>query len=249
MGASDAATSTTIEQEGEPRRPRHRRGLTNGRAVVGALLVTAAAVVVFAGAVGRDDAPGSEVVVARTAIPIGHELGPDDLETVRAELPDRLLGHTYGAVDDAVGSIALAPLVPGELLQGSQVAPADDPTGRGPVFSFPIERDRAVDGQLRAGEHIDVLATYGSGSDAYTVVLARGATVDAISDGGGSGLGASGTVTLTVGVESEDAVLDLAHAAQVASLTVVRTSAADDGSAPTRARVESPDAGSDGTGS
>ena len=125
------------------------------------------------------------------------------------------------------GAVALAPIGEGELVQRSAVLTGgpSEPTRE---FSFPIDRDRALNGDLRSGERVDVLATYGSGTDAATTVLARDANVIRSADAKSGTLGSSGKLIITLALASADQLLDAAHAAQVASITVVRSTLAGD---------------------
>jgi hypothetical protein len=120
----------------------------------------------------------------------------------------------------------LAPLGKGELLQRSAVL-ADASAKSGTLeFSFPIDRDRAMNGELRPGETIDLLATYGTGIDAVTTVLARSALVRQLDKQNDGTMGATGRVVLTIGLATADELLDAVHAAQVAGLTAVRSTGA-----------------------
>jgi len=201
--------------------------------------VTVAGVGVFAAYAGAQQAPSAQVVVADADLPAGHRLTADDLRTEAVDLPPGTLSSTHASVDALIGSVTLAPLGADEIVQGSAVRTPDIATGAVHEFSFPVDRDRAVDGDLRPGERIDLLATYGTGGDAYTVVLARGATVTAIDSGSRSTLTSGGSLVLTVALGSADEVLEVAHASQVASLTVVRATLADDDPG-TRDRTQSP---------
>jgi hypothetical protein len=123
------------------------------------------------------------------------------------------------------GAVALAPIGEGELVQRSAVL-TGGPTEPTRQFSFPVDRERALNGDLRAGERVDVLATYGSGSDATTTVLARDANVIRVTDAKTGSLGSSGKLIVTLALTSPDQLLDAVHAAQVASITVVRSTLA-----------------------
>jgi pilus assembly protein CpaB len=229
-----------------PRRTVRRPGsLPSGRAVLGGLLVAAAGVGVFAAYAGAQETPTHQVVVADTDLPAGHRLTADDLRLEAADLPTGTLASTHATVESLVGSVTLAPLGADEVVQGSAVRSPDVTHEPVHEFSFPVDRDRAVDGDLRPGERVDLLATYGTGNDAYTAVLARGAVVTAIDSSSRSTLTSGGALVLTVALGSADQVLDIAHASQVASLTVVRATLADsDGSG--RDRTQSPGTGSTG---
>lgn len=213
------------------------RGLPGSRALVGGLLVTVAVVAVFAAYAGADAAPTQRAVTVRVAVPAGHTLTADDLIDVAVELPAGAAGGTYSSIAAVEGAVTLAPLLADDLVLRSAVLPAGVSADRH-EFSFPVDRERAVDGDLRPGESVEILATYGSGADSYTAVLARRASVIAVQTAGRGTLGSGGLV-LTVGLERADEVLDLAHAAQVAELTVVRATRAGEDTA-TRDRTGAP---------
>jgi Flp pilus assembly protein CpaB len=220
---SSRAAGSTIRRD---RSGGSRRALPTGRALVGGLLVTLAAVVVFATYAGAQDTPTSTVVVATRALDPGARLSPADVELRTVDLGGELLGRSFGSIDDLVGAVTLAPLAAGDLVQASAVrtvgAGSVDPDD--PQFSFAVERDRALNGELRPGEIVDLLATFGTGTSASTKVLASSARVLAVEQAGSGTLGSSGRLVLTVALDDDDTVLDVAHASQVAAITVVRAS-------------------------
>ena len=220
MHGPDPATPATTDDGRQPRRTRTGVGRPSGRAVAGGLLVAVAAVLVFSAYAGAGERPTRPMVVARRALPPGRTITADDVEVRTGDLPDELAGRSFTAVDEVVGAVALGPLAEGDLVQSGAVrrGAGDDR----PEFSFPVEREQALAGDVRTGEEVDLLATFGSGSDAETVVLARGAQVREVDESRSGTIGSSGRLVLTVGLASGNEVLDLAHAAQVATITVVR---------------------------
>ena len=153
----------------------------NGRAIIGGLLVTVAALATFLAVTDAGHVPGHTIVVASRSIDIGERLDSTVLETRTVSLSEDLAGHGFDSVDALRDAVAIAPIGTGELVQHSAVLTGGTVDGTR-EFSFPVERDRAVNGDLRPGESVDVLATYGSGNDATTTVLARDARVIRISD-------------------------------------------------------------------
>ena len=188
--------------------------------------MTAAAVGLFAIAGADAEADRHAVVVAVEDLVPGSRLRASQLRVVDVDLPPDTLerAHPGHDLDALVGGVLLAPVAPGELVQRSAVAEA---TGEGtaptPEFSFAIAEDRAVAGSLRPGEHVDVLATYGSGSGATTLVVARGATVRASDAADDATLAGTDTLTVTLALGDPTTVLALAHASQAATVTLVRT--------------------------
>ncbi|MEO7837255.1 MAG: RcpC/CpaB family pilus assembly protein, partial [Acidimicrobiales bacterium] len=131
----------------------------------------------------------------------------------------------------------------GELIQTSDViAGGSVPGGR--EVSFSIESARAVDGKLQRGEMVDVLVTYGTGNEAYTVAVARGVRVINRRQPGGT-LGDGRDEVVTVSVTTGAQTLALAHAVSAGAVTLVRTA---EGAGPGEAGVTSYQAPGPGPG-
>ena len=201
-----------------PRKP-------NSRTIVGGLLVSTAALAAFLAASGASGSPQQSVVVSRRALAVGERLDSSTLATTTVDTRTAESLRAFPSVDALAGAVALAPIGEGELVQRSAVL-TGGPTEPTRQFSFPVDRERALNGDLRPGERVDVLATYGSGSDATTTVLARDANVIRATDAKSGSLGSSGKVIVTLALASADQLLDAVHAAQVASITVVRSTLA-----------------------
>jgi Flp pilus assembly protein CpaB len=167
------------------------------------------------------------IVVANRSVAIGERLNSSTLSTINVDRNSTIADHGFTSIESLSGSVALGPIGEGELIQRSAVL-TDSSNVPSREFSFPIDRDRALNGDLRPGERVDVLATYGSGSDATTTVLARDARVIRSTDAKSGSLGSSGKLIITLALPSADQLLDAAHAAQVASITVVRSTRAGD---------------------
>lgn len=231
--------SEPSDDDAPQRTIRSRRALPSGRAVVGGLVVTVAALAVFSAYAGASSEPSRRAVVVTRDVPAGHVLADTDLTTVLVDLPPDTAASTFDDAATVTGSVTLTPIGTRQLVADTSVRIGVPDRPPAHEFSFPVDRERAVDGDLRPGETVDVLATYGSGTDATTSVLARSATVVDAHDAGRGALGTSALV-LTVALGSGEQVLDLAHAAQIAQLTVVRsTGVPADASAPDR--TERPD--------
>lgn len=194
------------------------------RAVLGGVLIAAAAALAFIVAGRSASTPTATVVVARHDIAVGARLDPSDLELRRVAVDASVGMHTFDSTDGLVGSSTLSPIDEGELLQRSAVRPGSDRSGRG--ISFAVERDHAVAGDLRSGDSVDVLATYGTGPDAETAVLARSVRISGVTSDDDATSAGSGRLVITADLEDTDRILAIAHAAQIASLTVIRTTGA-----------------------
>ncbi|MGH9164881.1 MAG: hypothetical protein ACRDZW_05120 [Acidimicrobiales bacterium] len=210
------------------RRLRRRRALPGGRAVVGGFLVAASAVGVFAAYLGATADHESDYLVAGRELVAGDRIARSDLRRLRADLPADLKRRVFSDGAVLVGAVVLGPVGEGELVQRSDVLAAGRGQRQEREISFPIESARAVDGQLRPGELVDVLATYGTGAEAYTVVVARAVRIADRSEPEG-GLAGGGEQVVTLSLPSEADTLALAHAVNAASLTLVRTPALAEG--------------------
>lgn len=247
-GNGSVPSATTDDGRRRSRSAGARRSFPSGRALVGGLLVTMAAVVVFAAYAGAQERPTSSVVVARRDLDPGQRLTAADVEVRAVAVPAELADRSFPDVGGLVGAVTLGPIGAGELVQEGAVRAGGDEDD-GPEFSFPVDRERALAGDVRPGEEVDLLATFGSGSDATTEVLARRARVLHVQEARTGTLGSSGRLVLTVGLASGAEVIDVAHASQVAVLTLVRPSSVTSsaGTAPATGSAGSADsAGSAG---
>jgi hypothetical protein len=214
------------------RRVRRARSLPGGRAVVGALLITAAAVATFAAYLQATAEPTTSYLVALDTIEPGTRFETVDeltavMGSITIELTEPLTGRAIpvGEVDDFVGRVLVAPLQRGDLV--TRTALVDD-GGVAPAqtLSFALPRTAAVAGTLRPGERIDVLATFSAtGGEPYTAYVSRGVPLLHITAPDGGPLGASGDVLLTVAITELVDVQALGHAVNTAEVFVTRSTA------------------------
>ncbi|MCX7619411.1 MAG: SAF domain-containing protein [Acidimicrobiales bacterium] len=224
------------------RTPRSRATLPSSRALIGALLVTVSAAGTYSAYNGAADGPRGSAVVAATAIDPGQRIDRSAIRVIRVDLPRGSAQNSFSDADAVEGSLALAPLAEGDLIQQSAVLPpaADPRAAPAPQFSFTVERDRALNGTIKRGEHVDLLATYGSGDAAYTMVVARSAFVVSVTDGGNATLGSNAKLALTIELDNPATVVRAAHATQVAAITLIRTTGVATESSPDVYRPDSP---------
>ncbi len=202
---------------------RPRRGLPGGRAVVGGFLVAVAAVGTFGAWTASTAGPRTAYVVAARDLAPGEQLTAADLTLVPMELPAGPAGAAF--TDPAVleGATLLGPLARDELVQaGSVVRPLGGPDTV--QTSFAIDAAAALNGNLKRGERIDLLVTYGSGESATVRRVATGALVVEVVQGR-EVVGSSGSLVLVLAVDPGE-VTDIAHAAAAGSLRVIRTTGA-----------------------
>lgn len=223
--ATRPPTSSRLAPASEGRSLRRRPNLPNGRAVVGGFLVALSALGIFVAYVRATDAPSTSFVIARRDVPVGTTLTADDLDRLTMTLPEGLASRSAFRTEEAlIGATTVGPVRRGELVQAGDVVRKRS----GPAeleLSFAIERPRAVSGSLRAGERVDVLATFGAGGDVYTVVAVRQARVLESTPSNGS-LAASDTDVIRLAVASADEALALTHAVNAGEVTLVRATGA-----------------------
>lgn len=219
---SDHADQRGTGPERGPLPVRRRAGGPGGRAVLGGLLVATALVGLFATATSGGNS-GKSYVVAGRPIAAGTRLQPADLTSVRLRLSPALRTRAFSREATLLGSTLLAPLSPGELVQAGAVVrgPAEAPTRE---ESFTVERGQISPG-LIANVRVDVLATYGTGNEAFTTAVVRRARVVSL-DRSRGGM-ADGPTVVTVALESSSDALALAHATALGKITVVRAPGAE----------------------
>ena len=213
--------------EGVPTRTiRRRSGLPSGRAVVGGFLVALATVGMFAAYSNATAEPTTTYVVAARDLAPGDRVDASAVELVALDLPDEQRRRSYDAVEPLIDATVVEPLLAGELLQeGSLIATGAEDGSR--TVSFAIEPARAVNGTLRSGERIDLLATFGSGTQACTHLIAADVPIVAIAEATGSLVNQGGGLTVTVQIDDADQSVAVAHAANAGAMTLVRTTHAD----------------------
>jgi pilus assembly protein CpaB len=175
--------------------------------------------------------PPIPVVVAESTVARGTAVNADQLRVARVPrdyAPPGALDH----VSEAAGRIALAALAPGEVVTETRLARVR----AGPVASLTPEGLRAFAvptslprGAVAPGDHVDVLATYGSGAP-HTETAAADLEVLLVLEppsggsGGPAGLGGGTTGTASQAtlmlLVSPDQEERLAYAAAFASLSI-----------------------------
>jgi pilus assembly protein CpaB len=169
---------------------------------------------------------GRSVVVAATDLPRGTVLEPAMLALRR--VPARFLPPgALASPDGVVGRTLAADVAADEPLTDLRLAPAG-----GPVAALIPSGFRAVPilaalpaSAVRAGDRVDVLATFATGG-AHTETVVPGAEVLSVLPGGSAETGEQSTVTLIVLVGPESAEA-LAFARTFADLSVALVSPED----------------------
>lgn len=243
-----ADVETMVRGEPELRRPppkpgkraatARRRSVPGGRAVLGGLLVAASVVGLYYASTQAHAGPRQSWVVARHALPPGARLAADDLSKLAIDLPPVVAARAFHEPSELVGATLIAPLAAGDLVQATAVvAKPSAPPSREVTFTVP----RATLGaSIEDGERVDIVATYGTGGDAFSTVVLRQAIVLALNRGN-SRVSDEGEVAVTVAVDDPNDAIALVHAAQIAKVTLVRaTGATPITGAPTLFRQPTP---------
>ncbi len=215
----------------EARSVRRQTSLPGSRAAIGGFLVALSALGIFSAYSRAAAGPTTSFVVARRDVAVGSRLTADDLAPVAMELPDALAnGSAFRTEGDLVGATTVGPVRKGDLVQASDVVRKRS----GPEeleVSFALESSRAVAGSLRPGELVDVLATFGAGSDAYTVTVVHHARVLDARPAGGP-LAGGDTDVIRLALTSDADALAVTHAVNVGDVTLVRATGTAGGGAP-----------------
>ncbi len=198
-----------------------RQPLATNRAIVGGLLIALSALGTFALASGVGGDDRSPFVVASRDLPPGTKIKAGDLTTVRLPLAGTVAAAAFSEPGKIVGATSLGPIRAGELVQGGAVVFKASGAAQ-PEMSFALPAARAVGGDLRSGETVDVLVTKKNSEVDIATVAVTDARVIKV-QGGNNGLGRNGEVTITVALNSREEAAVLAAALDGSSVTLERT--------------------------
>lgn len=206
-------------------RIRPRRVWPGIRALTGGVLITLAVAGFWWSYTRSTATPSTRYMVAVTEIAPGVVLGSDHVGLQAIDLPSSVATGAFGASRDAevLGAVAVNVIGVGELITSTDIRPVavGDGVQSRYELSFEIDLARVLNGQLLAGELVDIVATNGTGATAQTLRIAADAQVLSVAEIGGGGLGL-GTVAVTVGVVSTPTVIAIVAANDQGVLTLVR---------------------------
>lgn len=211
------SVASTHTQEARTLSP--RRGLPNGRAVVGGFLVAAGAIGVFSAYQGASQANMHAYVTARNDLEAGELVTRSDLVTIELNLPKALRQLAVTSPEALIGSTTLAPVSRGQLIwRGGVVKPDGSPQLA--QISIPVQPANALGGRLLPGERVDVLlASTASGTPEVTTI-SSGARVVRI-ESGNQTVGSNGALTLVLAVPQGE-LEEIAKATASGTVTIAR---------------------------
>lgn len=226
-------SSLTAEQEtsSDSSRPRPRpvaprRRKARERISLGHLFMIAAALLAFVLVISvlQDRSKTTQVLVARSDIQPGSAITPDLVRQVPMPAGSDLATAMAGLGDLAGGgAIAGQRIEAGDPVTLTAIAPRSDNSGLR-AMSIPIERARAVGGELAPGDRVDVISVTGSSATYVATDL------EVLKTQNQQGTGALGSSALTdyyvtVAVDGETA-LAIALAQQTGEVSILRSTGA-----------------------
>ncbi len=220
-GSTGDTTSGATQRAGGRDADRRRPGrLPSSRAVVGGVLVVAAAAGVLVAHRSATSPVTTRYVVVTRPIEAGEILGAEDLGTVAADLPDDLGVVSAEAADEMIGRVVRTSLDDLDLLRPDDVYGTGRFTPPGSVeVGVELPPGQALAGSIRPGDRVDVLSTDTEGTG--TMTIARSVLVSAIEDGSGhEGIGSSGSVRVRLGLDGSAAAETVIDAAVRSEVTL-----------------------------
>ena len=190
--------------------------------MVGGFLVALAAVGTFAAFVSASTSHALRYVVASQTLRVGQRLDASDLGTQPMRLPESVgNGLAFRNPEALVGAVVVGPVRAGELIEAGDVSFAEHGLANRQI-SFSVSLSHAVDGALQSGDRVDVLATFGTGTDSSTQMVASSVEVVSVTEPS-SGTSADGepALVVTLSVPTAPEAVALAQAANAAQVTLV----------------------------
>jgi Flp pilus assembly protein CpaB len=243
MTRSTNGITTELGAPPPPRVVARPPGLPGARAVLGAVLVTVAAVATFASWRQASGTPDHTYAVTTAGLDPGDPVTAEAVRFVAIDLPAGVARAAFSDPADLEGRVTLAPIGPGELVQRGALS--DQRAGPAAAeVSLALDRALAVDGRLAPGDEVDVYGTV----EGETRVVAPGLRIVTISAGGGS-FDEGDRLTVTLAVPDAAERLSLIGAARGGVVTLARTTHADPspttGAGPSTSSGADPPSGTD----
>jgi Flp pilus assembly protein CpaB len=221
MTRSTNGVTTELAGAPPPRVVARPPGLPGARAVLGAVLVTVAAVATFASWRQASGTPDRTYAVAATGLDPGDAVSADAVRFVGIDLPAGVAHAAFSDAADLEGRVTVAPIAPGELIQRGSLS--DQRAGPAAAeVSLALERALAVDGRLAPGDEVDVYGT----TEGETRRVADGLRIVTITAAGGS-FDEGDQLTVTLAVPDAAQRLAVIGAARGGVVTLARTTHAE----------------------
>ncbi len=202
---------------------RQRTRLPSGRAIAGGLLVALSGLGLATAHDAATAEPTTQFLVVTEAVDAGERIDRAHLGWVTTALADDLARTSFTDPDEALGRIALTAIPANSLLHRDHLGDAP-PREDGPARRVTLEMEpaRALDGTLRSGDVVDVVAS--GGQPGSTEVIIDGALVESVGRPDDDRIGSAGKVRLTLVVADELAATVLIDAAEHQRVTLVTAS-------------------------
>jgi hypothetical protein len=210
-----------------------RPSLPGGRALIGAALVVAAAVLTYAAYLGANAGPGQTYVVPRRDLQPNDRVAAADFRVVAGDLPAEVARGAFATAAELDGAVVLAPLTADALVSRSAVSTSGGGAERAEGFevSFTVPRWKLGGDRVRAGELIDLVPT-GDRNEPRAAGPVRNVRVIDRSEGT-TGLGsATGDVTVSVSAPDQTTYLGIVDVVRGEFWVVRSTRAAGSGTPP-----------------
>lgn len=169
---------------------------------------------------GGADEPDRRHLVAAVDLAPGDTIDPTMVQPVAMGLPPPVARHALTEVGDVADLTARVAVPAGAVLHAGQFRADPIDAAGGPEVTISVPVRRALGGRLATGDALDVIATYGSGTEGFSAVVAAGAIVTEVAPVDDA-LGVEPTVTVTVRLGPRDDVLAVVHAAHADALSLV----------------------------
>ena len=209
--------SGSRQQTVTPRKP-----LFGGRAVLGGLLIALAVIGSYLLATGSSAGGRQPFVVMVRDVSPGSRIQAADITTIQMSLTDAVARQSFDSTGRVVGAITLSPLRAGQLVQAASLSFKQSDQYQ-PEVSFSIPSSRAVGGELRPGETVDVLTTDKGSPDPPARTAVTGAVVVRIAPASGNSIGRSGELTVTLALQDKLQASTLIAAVDSGPVTLIRT--------------------------
>ncbi len=199
-------------------RPSSVTWLPTGRGVLGGALIATAVAGVLVAHRAAAQPPTTRYVVATHEIEAGTLVGPDDLGTIVADVPDGTAVVPAEDADRLIGRVAQVPLHPMDLMRDGDLFAKGRFTASAAIeVALELPPTQALLGTLRVGDRVDVMSTDPSGQG--TTVIATGVMVTEVADADqDAAIGTSGTSRIRLGVPDSataEALVDAAVRTEV----------------------------------